>query len=106
MKPKPLPYTFTDDYGGRCVVTAMESHRNGIGGEPYILFIIDRQTGDATGLFLAWMHPSAPGRSRAETVYCTQISRLPDIEFAAGNSWRGSDMFGAGLNRLYEEVYS
>lgn len=99
---------------GTYTVADIAHHRNGVGGAGFVVSIIDHDghKGEGAGRFVTTsFYPdcdemqTADERRRGfiERTSALRIDLLPNIGFAEGNSWRGSDMFGQGVADAWYE---
>lgn len=98
---KALGYHYDCEYE----IVKQDSHRNGVGGAPFVVTLIHAIMDGEEHQFVA---TSFYGDSKArfsEQTSLLDINELKqgNIEFAEGNSWRGSDMFGDVIADAWQE---
>lgn len=87
-------------YRGVKRIISQDHHRNGSGGAPFVVTVFE--PADQRGRFVAMSFGSTFDEFREHTGV-VNLSLLPDVEFAHGNSWRGADHYGPDIARAWQE---
>lgn len=112
---------FTSRYG-EGEILGQSHHRNGVGGAPFLVTLLKHTEGGDTTTFVctsffaystpddlsSWSFKTPRDYRKGMLVLQTSALEVSEtakgnIEFAMGNSWRGSDMFGDAIAKYYEK---